>query len=79
MVYIVTGLAHGCMGGATTNHVQKFQGPKCPRWSDLNQSLKVIDKPFEDVQELIMTDLNRGYTGGIPADHLKKYQGLTMP
>ena len=39
MVYIVTGLAHSYTAGATTNHVQKFQGLKQLRWSDLDQSL----------------------------------------
>ena len=77
--YIVTGLARGYTGGVTADHVQKFQGPRQSRWSDLDQSLKLIDKPFEDVQELITTDLSRGYTGGATVDHLKKYQGFTMP
>jgi hypothetical protein len=75
----VTGLARRYTGGATADHVQNFQGPKWPRWSDLDQSLKIIDKPFKDVQELIMTDLSRGYTAGVTADHLKKYQGFMMP
>jgi hypothetical protein len=75
----VTGLARGYTGGATADHVQNFQGPRQPRWSDLDQSLKHIDKPFEDVRELITTDLSRGYTAGVTADHLKKYQGFMMP
>jgi hypothetical protein len=75
----VTGLARGYTGGATADDVQNFQGPKWPRWSDLDQSLKIIDKPFKDVQELIMTDLNCDYMGGITAHHLKKYQGPSGP
>ena len=75
----MTSLARGYTGGATADHVQKFQGPRQPRWSDLDQSLKIIDKLFKDVRELIMTDLSRGYMAGVTADHLKKYQGFTMP
>ena len=45
----MTGLARGCTRGATADHVQKFQGYRKPRWSDLDQSLKLIDKPFEHV------------------------------
>ena len=75
---IVTGLARGYTGGVTADHVQNIQGPKRPRWSDLDQSLKIIDKPFKDVQELIMTDLTRSYTAGVTADHLKEYQGFMI-
>ena len=75
----MTGLARGYMGGVTAEHVQNFQGPKWPRWSDLDQSLKIIDKPIKDVQELITTDLSRGYTAGVTADYLQKYQGPTIP
>ena len=75
----MTGLARGYTEGATADHVQNFQGLRQPRWSDLDQSLNIIDKLFEDVQELIITDLSRGYMAGVTADHLQKYQGFTMP
>ena len=46
---IVTGLARGYTGGATADHVQKFQGLRQPRWSDLDQSVKIIDKLFKNM------------------------------
>jgi hypothetical protein len=67
------------MGGVIADHVQNFQGSKWPRWSDLDQSLKIIDKPFKDMQEFITIALTHGYMGGIMVDQLKKYQGLTIP